>query len=925
MTPSGVPTIRSTGTATRRRIARCFVIVPIAWLSHASAEAATFCVDTAPGLGAALTAAASNGQSDVIRLARGTYVGTFSYASTEAFGLAIEGGYAPGCVSRVVDASNTVLDANQTGTVLTVASTGLAQVVVDAVTLQNGKAVASPESQAAGLSVTCCVNNLVSLTLTNSVLRQNTLTSNGFFGAGALSYSGSGSLVLRNNVLTDNSTPREGGAVLVNGGLSIVMTGNTFRQNSASQDAGLSIGTGFCGAAVAFTNNVVADNFATTTGGGVAIGTNCNSSVTVTSNTIANNAGGNQGGGLSLRLQVETGVASVYNNIVTGNTALQGAQLYLDNDGDADGSPSPIALFNNDFAQGAGGVFIRVPFPIPPSNLNGLDPLFRDAVNGDYRLRPNSPVINQGSNAAPGLPQVDRVGNPRIVGGVVDMGAFEFVPDGSVTSQVLRYGDLFTCQDCPRGPRDTYTFSGLPDERIVILAVRTAGPLQPCLELFGPDGLLAASACDPGSSNRVDFRLTQAGTHAILVTDRTGDNTGTYNLSLQRVSPLPRFGTAVKYGQTVGGQNLAPAGDLDFVVFNGEPGSTISVEAARTAGVVQPCLELYRPDGVLVAAACDPSSGVNRIDTALAQAGTHALVVRDRVYTQTGTYSVTLRCVAGACADPVATSLAAAVLPSSRSVPVGTPATAFATIVNTSPAADPGAPRAADSTPDALGCSIVQLTGVPAQFTFQATDTATNQPIGPPDTAVNIAPGSSQSFVMALTPSAAFCSTDVQFGFSCSNGTTTTIVGLNTLELTASAQPEPDVIALAATVNADGIVSLPGPNGVGAFAVATTNVGAPGTVIASAAPSTGGLPVSLALCETNPLTGQCLAPPTPTVTTTIGTSATPTFAVFVTGTGVVPFDAAANRIFVRFVDTVACAVTGAPVTRGSTSVAVRTQ
>ena len=45
--------------------------------------------------------------------------------------------------------------------------------------------------------------------------------------------------------------------------------------------------------------------------------------------------------------------------------------------------------------------------------------------------------------------------------------------------------------------------------------------------------------------------------------------------------------------------------------------------------------------------------------------------------------------------------------------------------------------------------------------------------------------------------------------------------------------------------------------------------------------------------------------------------ATPTFSIFALGTGPIPFDAATNRIFVRFTDQ-------GGVTRGATSVAVRT-
>jgi hypothetical protein len=54
------------------------------------------------------------------------------------------------------------------------------------------------------------------------------------------------------------------------------------------------------------------------------------------------------------------------------------------------------------------------------------------------------------------------------------------------------------------------------------------------------------------------------------------------------------------------------------------------------------------------------------------------------------------------------------------------------------------------------------------------------------------------------------------------------------------------------------------------------------------------------------------------VTAQIDANATPTFAIFVQGHGTVPFDPGNNRIFVRFKD-------GGGVTRGATSVAVRTQ
>jgi hypothetical protein len=252
------------------------------------------------------------------------------------------------------------------------------------------------------------------------------------------------------------------------------------------------------------------------------------------------------------------------------------------------------------------------------------------------------------------------------------------------------------------------------------------------------------------------------------------------------------------------------------------------------------------------------------------------------------------------------TSVVAAVLPSSRSVQVGVAATAFATVINIGQAI-------------AVGCSIAPVTSVPASFIYQTTDPATNQVNGFPNTAANIAAGAAQSFVLATTPTAPFAPTDVQFSFVCSNTDPAPInVGLNTLLLSASDIPVPDIVALAATTTNDGILNIPGTNGTGAFAVATVNVGATGTITASADTGSGALPVNISLCQTDPATGQCISALGPIVTTMINANATPTFAIFVQGNGNVPFDPAANRIFVRFKD-------GGGLTRGSTSVAMRTQ
>jgi DNA-binding beta-propeller fold protein YncE len=271
--------------------------------------------------------------------------------------------------------------------------------------------------------------------------------------------------------------------------------------------------------------------------------------------------------------------------------------------------------------------------------------------------------------------------------------------------------------------------------------------------------------------------------------------------------------------------------------------------------------------------------------------------------------------------------LIAAVAPAGRAVAVGQATSIFATILNIGVVPLPN-------------CQVALPNNAPPglSVSFQTTDPTTNHATGQPNQPVTIAAGAGQSFVLSLSAATPLTAIGQSFLFTCDGTSPAPIfAGINTADLTFSATPTADIVAAAATPGGSGVVTVSKSSGpFTAFSVAALNLAATAPLVVSAdsgsfLPMPDGsmapgfyqtLPLQVLVCQTDPLSGQCLASPTAALSVTFPRGATATFNVFLASTGTAIANSLAEpRLFLRFTQATGGAV---PVSVGEASVAVVT-
>jgi hypothetical protein len=217
--------------------------------------------------------------------------------------------------------------------------------------------------------------------------------------------------------------------------------------------------------------------------------------------------------------------------------------------------------------------------------------------------------------------------------------------DPVAATTAMSVGDIFTCEVEIAGDSDVYMFDvNAGDTYLLTLTDLTNGGLDAIGEILDCVGSTFDSL-SPGNLTGVglEFLGPCTGTMTLLVSDIGNDETGTYHLALQRISPLPAEAVEVCVDCEIE-ETISPVGDSDLYFFNGVSGTTnVFTVSDLTNGGLDAQLEIRTPSGLpLTTLSPGNLTGISETHT-LAETGVYSFIATDIGHQDTGSYNLSVQ------------------------------------------------------------------------------------------------------------------------------------------------------------------------------------------------------------------------------------------------------------------------------------------
>lgn len=212
-------------------------------------------------------------------------------------------------------------------------------------------------------------------------------------------------------------------------------------------------------------------------------------------------------------------------------------------------------------------------------------------------------------------------------------------PTAGACPATISFGAAVRCAIDSAAEVDTFTFTAVVSDHLLISVAQAAGKLEPMIDVIDPEDT-ALSDCSGSDEDIVERTcvVSDSGTYTIHVADRYGGKGGAYRLYLQRLNN-PGNATPLAPDTRATG-TIAAVGQINTYSVPVTPSATLSIKMVRTSGDLEPWFALYQPNGTPINACThdDPIRAEARCEEL--PAGTYTLVVASRYRGRVGNYSV---------------------------------------------------------------------------------------------------------------------------------------------------------------------------------------------------------------------------------------------------------------------------------------------
>jgi len=209
-------------------------------------------------------------------------------------------------------------------------------------------------------------------------------------------------------------------------------------------------------------------------------------------------------------------------------------------------------------------------------------------------------------------------------------------------AEVLEYDKMISAEIGNLAETDAYTLNGTVGDIFVLQMKGIEANFDPRLEIYDPQGSLMASGKIANKLLRIDtLKITESGLYTILVMDWGGNDTGFYNIFLQRTFNVPNA-AILEYNSTISAE-ISNFAEMDAYVLDGTTGDIIVLHMKGSETGFDPRIEIYNPDGSLFASG-EISNKLLRIDTLrLAESGWYTILAMDWGGNNISSYNISIQ------------------------------------------------------------------------------------------------------------------------------------------------------------------------------------------------------------------------------------------------------------------------------------------